>query len=132
MAGPGGLHPLPQRPVPGLRGYPEPEPGLARELSLPVDQHYFHSPLLESYRVLQGVLHNPSKDRRTTAGVFHIVEGGLPVPADKKEVPVVTFARLLAKYVRQEQVIPLEEAIRRMEAGEDPDKIEAAVRAVCA
>ena len=25
------------------------------------------------------MLHNPAKDRRTTAGVFHVTEGGLPV-----------------------------------------------------
>ena len=28
----------------------------------------------------QGVLHNPRSDRRTTQGIFHIVEGGLPIP----------------------------------------------------
>ncbi len=55
----------------------------------------YQSSLLESYRVQQGVLHNPKSDRRTTAGVFHIVEGGLPVPADKKAVPVNVYANLL-------------------------------------
>jgi hypothetical protein len=35
------------------------------------------------------------KDRRTTQGVFHVVEGGFPVPADKKETPRKTFAALL-------------------------------------
>ncbi len=70
-------------------------PGIARELSLPLDANKYQSSLLESYRVQQGVLHNPKNDRRTTAGVFHIVEGGLPVPADKKAVPVAVFANLL-------------------------------------
>ena len=44
----------------------------------------------------QGVLHNPRSDRRTTQGIFHIAEGGLPVPADKIAVPKRTFAALLA------------------------------------
>ena len=70
-------------------------PGIARELSLPLDENKYKSSLLESYRVQQGVLHNPNSDRRTTAGVFHIVEGGLPVPADKKAVPVDVYANLL-------------------------------------
>ncbi|MGD8843208.1 MAG: hypothetical protein PVJ83_07015 [Gammaproteobacteria bacterium] len=69
--------------------------GLARELSLPVEGNCFRSELVESYRLLQGVLHNPVNDRRTTKGVFHIAAGGLPVPADKREVPVVAFAGLL-------------------------------------
>jgi hypothetical protein len=71
--------------------------GLARELSLPMDKDEFHSDVIESYRVKQGVLHNPLNDRRTTKGVFHVAEGGLPIPSDKKAVPKVTFARLLAK-----------------------------------
>jgi phosphoenolpyruvate carboxykinase (diphosphate) len=40
-------------------------------------------------------LHNPKEDKRTTKGVFHICEGGLPVPSDKKSVPKLTFALLL-------------------------------------
>ncbi len=71
------------------------EPGLARELSLPYQGDYYKSDLVESYRVAQGVLHNPKNDRRTTSGVFHIVEGGLPIPKDKKAVPVATYAKLL-------------------------------------
>src|SRR6478752_5621195 len=73
------------------------EPGLARELSLPFDGDDFSSPLLSSYRLVNGVLHNPANDRRTTAGVFHIAEGGLPIPDDKLAVPKETFARLLAR-----------------------------------
>ncbi|MGH8019663.1 MAG: hypothetical protein ACREIA_15555, partial [Opitutaceae bacterium] len=69
--------------------------GLARVMSLPADADTFESPALKSYRVAQGVLHNPEKDRRTTEGVFHIAEGGLPIPADKKAVPAPVFAKLL-------------------------------------
>lgn len=69
-------------------------PGLAAELSLPVEDDRFESPWITSYRVKQGVLHNPQKDRRTTEGVFHVVDGGLPVAWDKKVVPVATFAAL--------------------------------------
>ena len=70
--------------------------GLARLLSLPFDGDEFSSSLLNSYRIRQGVLHNPAADRRTTQGVFHVAEGGLPVPDDKKSVPADVFARLLA------------------------------------
>jgi hypothetical protein len=70
-------------------------PGLARAMSLPPDQDTLASPYLQSYRVAQGILHNPRSDRRTTKGVFHIVEGGVPVPADKIAVPRKAFASLL-------------------------------------
>jgi hypothetical protein len=33
------------------------------------------------------VLHNPKSDRRTTQGIFHVTEGGLPIPDDKLGVP---------------------------------------------
>ncbi len=69
-------------------------PGLAAELSLPADGDRFESNWITSYRVRQGVLHNPQKDRRTTEGVFHVVEGGLPIAWDKKAVPPATFAAL--------------------------------------
>ena len=69
--------------------------GIARMLSLPPDEDEFKSSILSSYRVYQGVCHNPASDRRTTEGVFHVAEGGLPVPADKKSVPKAVFARLL-------------------------------------
>jgi hypothetical protein len=74
--------------------------GLARLLSLPFDGDDFSSPLLKSYRLRQGVLHNPTADRRTTQGVFHVAQGGLPIPDDKKAVPVDVFARLLAAAVQ--------------------------------
>lgn len=70
-------------------------PGLARALSFPPASDSFHSPHLDSYRVAQGVLHNPKSDRRTTQGVFHVAEGGLPIPADKTAVPKAVFAALL-------------------------------------
>src|SRR3954470_16974992 len=61
--------------------------GMARLVSLPVDQDKFSSDIISSYRVKQGVLHNPRSDRRTTQGIFHVTEGGLPIPADKQAVP---------------------------------------------
>lgn len=69
--------------------------GIARMLSLPPDQDEFKSSILSSYRVHQGVCHNPASDRRTTKGVFHVAECGLPIPDDKKSVPKEVFARLL-------------------------------------
>jgi hypothetical protein len=71
-------------------------PGLARAMSLPAHGDHYASSYLQSYRVAQGVLHNPKADRRTTQGIFHVVEGGLPVPDDKITVPKATFAALLA------------------------------------
>ena len=71
-------------------------PGLARAMSFPPGADEFASAYLHSYRTVQGVLHNPKNDRRTTEGIFHIVEGGLPIPADKLAVPKEAFARLLA------------------------------------
>jgi len=65
---------------------------MARLLSLPAGGKTFSSPYLKSYRVPQGVLHNPSSDRRTTKGVFHIVEDGFAAPADKQAVPRNVFA----------------------------------------
>ena len=70
--------------------------GLARTLSLPPDRDEFVSDIVTSYRVKQGVLHNPKSDRRTTKGVFHIAEGGAPIPDDKLAVPKEAFARLLS------------------------------------
>ena len=71
--------------------------GTARMLSLPPDCDRHESPFVSSYRVRQGVLNNPRSDRRTTAGVFHVAEGGLPVPADKKSVPKAVFKNLWAR-----------------------------------
>ncbi len=68
--------------------------GMAREFSLPVDGHKFENDLVSSYRCLNGILNNPRADRRTTAGTFHIVAGGLPIPGDKRVVPKCVFVRL--------------------------------------
>jgi len=76
-----------------------PRHGIARELSLPADGDDFTSPLLSSYRVRNGVLHNPKNDKRTTAGTFHVAEGGLPIAGDKKAVPKKVFAELLRRAV---------------------------------
>ena len=68
--------------------------GMARIVSLPAKGASFSSPCLQSYRVPQGVLHNPAADRRTTQGLFHIAEGGFPIPADKAAIPKGVFAAL--------------------------------------
>ncbi|QDU41431.1 hypothetical protein Mal4_57980 [Maioricimonas rarisocia] len=74
--------------------------GLARELSLPSNGDSFESELVKSYRVANGVLHNPRADRRTTKGTFHIAEGGLPIPDDKRSVPRQTFVELFRHAMR--------------------------------
>jgi hypothetical protein len=71
--------------------------GLARTLSLPPDRDEFVSEYASSYRVRNGVLHNPKADRRTTAGIFHIAEGGLPIPDDKVAVPKAVFGAMLQR-----------------------------------
>ncbi len=68
--------------------------GIARELSLPSNGNEFSTDYLTSYRIRNGVLHNPKSDRRTTEGTFHVTEGGLPIPGDKRAVPKAVFAAL--------------------------------------
>jgi len=68
--------------------------GLARQLSLPDGGERFQNELVSSYRVANGVLHNPQSDRRTTQGTFHVTEGGLPIAGDKRGVPKAVFAKL--------------------------------------
>ncbi|MGC6431086.1 MAG: hypothetical protein ACON5F_08595 [Jejuia sp.] len=74
--------------------------GQAREASLPPDGSEFKSDLVSSKRLKQGILNNPLHDKRTTKGTFHIVEGPLPVPLDKKEVPRVVLAHFLHEAFR--------------------------------
>jgi hypothetical protein len=69
--------------------------GLARMMSIPPNADIYETDIVRSYRTAQGILHNPKEDKRTTKGVFHICEGGLPIPDDKKAVPKATFAKLL-------------------------------------
>jgi len=71
------------------------QPGIARELSLPPNKDEHITENLSSYRIKQGILHNPKHDRRTTKGSFHIVAGSLPVPLDKIEVPKIAFGKFL-------------------------------------
>ncbi|MEQ1830628.1 MAG: hypothetical protein ABL921_32045, partial [Pirellula sp.] len=68
--------------------------GMARQLSLPDRGEHFENTLISSYRVANGILHNPQADRRTTQGTFHVVEGGLPIAGDKRSVPKSVFAKL--------------------------------------
>ncbi len=68
--------------------------GLARQLSLPDGSDEHRNAWVSSYRLANGVLHNPTQDRRTTLGTFHVAEGGLPIPADKRAVPKAVFAKM--------------------------------------
>ena len=77
-----------------------PRYGIARELSLPAEGDVYRNDQVTSFRVRNGVLHNPRSDRRTTQGTFHVCEGGLPIPADKRAVPRRTFAALFQQAVR--------------------------------
>ena len=61
-----------------------PRHGVARALSIPEGENSYRNPILRSYRVRNGVLHNPRSDRRTTEGTFHVAEGGLPIPATRR------------------------------------------------
>ena len=73
--------------------------GMGRLLSLPANRNQFSNELLSSYRVHNGVVHNPRADRRTTKGTFHVCEGGLPIPGDKRAVPKAVFANMFAHAV---------------------------------
>lgn len=68
--------------------------GMARALSLPMEGHHYQNELVQSFRCTNGVLNNPRADRRTTAGTFHVVDGGLPIPGDKRVVPKSVFVAL--------------------------------------
>lgn len=81
--------------------------GLARELSLPVEGDKFVSDLVQSYRVKNGVLHNPKHDRRTTVGTFHVTEGGLPIAGDKRAVPRSVFVQMFQHAMKPPQDMKL-------------------------
>jgi phosphoenolpyruvate carboxykinase (diphosphate) len=93
-------------------------PGLPRLLSLPPDRDDLSSPYLKSYRVRQGLLHNPRSDRRTTQGIFHLVDAGFPVPSDKIAVPKLTFGALLSAALR-----PPEDALALPFTASQPDQV---------
>jgi phosphoenolpyruvate carboxykinase (diphosphate) len=83
--------------------------GLARRLSLPDEGDQFQNSLVSSYRLNNGVLHNPKADRRTTQGTFHVTEGGLAIAGDKRAVPKVVFAHLFRHAIHpptQDLVLP--------------------------
>ncbi|HEY7116660.1 MAG TPA: hypothetical protein VH475_08740, partial [Tepidisphaeraceae bacterium] len=87
--------------------------GLARELSLPQGRDEYESRYVKSYRVRNGLLHNPRADRRTTQGTFHVAEGGLPIPSDKVAVPRAVFAEMFRRAVnppRELLVLPFTSA----------------------
>lgn len=82
--------------------------GTARTLSMPPDSDMYQNAVVQSYRVRQGILNNPKNDRRTTAGVFHVAEGGLPVPDDKKSVPKIVFKNMWKKaFEPSEEILEL-------------------------
>ncbi|QDU98102.1 hypothetical protein [Lignipirellula cremea] len=84
--------------------------GLAREMSLPLHGDKYVNDLVSSYRVKNGVLHNPRSDRRTTKGTFHVTEGGLPIPADKIAVPKAVFADMFQRALkppRESNALPI-------------------------
>lgn len=70
--------------------------GIARVLSISPNANEFSSNIISSYKLKQGILHNPKNDRRTTKGAFHIAQGGLPIQDDKISVPKKVSAELLA------------------------------------
>ncbi len=101
------LSPHPDVVVPRLPGdtFVLDRPGLAKHLSLPSGSDVFRNEYVASYRLRNGVCHNPRNDRRTTKGSFHIAEGGLPIPGDKKAVPAPVFAKLLAAALSPPEVL---------------------------
>lgn len=70
--------------------------GVAEELCVPFNSNYCLLNGTEAVRTPQGILCNPESDKRSTAGTFHVAEGGAPIPFDKLAVPRETFVRLLA------------------------------------
>jgi hypothetical protein len=68
---------------------------VAKILSPPENADEFRSGYVDSCRTYNGILHSPSKDKRTRKEVFHIVKSGSIVPSDKKEVSKVAFAKIL-------------------------------------
>ena len=88
--------------------------GMARELSLPDGGSLFQNDMISSYRLANGVLHNPKTDRRTTLGTFHVAEGGLPIAGDKRAVPKHVFMNLFrAAVVPPEDHLVLPFAMQR-------------------
>ena len=71
-----------------------PRHGVARELSIPEGEDSYRNPILRSYRVRNGVLHNPRSDRRTTSGTFHVAKAGCRSPATRRPYPRSVFAAL--------------------------------------
>ena len=67
---------------------------MARVLSLPVDRDEFNSGILSSYRSGRACCITQSATAARPR-VFHVAEGGLPIPDDKLAVPKPVFARLL-------------------------------------
>jgi phosphoenolpyruvate carboxykinase (diphosphate) len=77
------------------------QPGVAREVSLPANGVKFHNEYLTSYRVKQGILNNPAKDKRTTEVHSTLLKGDCPCHWIKKKcqkLPLPTcWLRLLTQ-----------------------------------
>ncbi len=70
--------------------------GQARTLSLPPDKDFYKNEYVDSYRIQQGVLHNPINDRRTTKNSFHISQGGYGfIEHNKITIPQIAYGNLL-------------------------------------
>ena len=65
-------------------------------MSLPLGGDTFARPICSRIVCRREFCTIPRATAAPRKGIFHIVEGGLPVPADKLAVPKQTFAALLA------------------------------------
>ena len=67
-----------------------------RDLPIRVVKKYQNWRLIQDPDGAQGwMLGTLLSDRRTTHGIFHVTEGGLPIPDDKIGVPKITFGKML-------------------------------------
>ena len=91
------IEPWVQSEFPGFEGFPSnifelSQAGFARLLSLPKTGNEYKNPWIVSHKTTQGVCHNTMNDRRTTAGSFHVCEGGMPIAKDKVTAPREVFS----------------------------------------
>ena len=62
---------------------------------MPEGADEFHYEHVDSYRTCNRILNSPPTDKRATKDVFHIVEGGYPLPDDKIEVPKIALHKMI-------------------------------------
>lgn len=81
-----------------LRTFQIDKANVAFELACPFNANYYQAPNGDqNYRIPQGLLANPSSDKRSTVGTFHVCQGGAKISGDKLEVPLKTTVYMLAK-----------------------------------